>query len=189
MEMDKAKAGDVAAAGVMVNGAEKNSAVAKGRWTIECRDKHGNLKWVEESENLIVDVGLNELLDAALANQGATASWYIGLTADASGVVAGDTMASHGGWTELTGYDEATRKQWVPNGAAAAKTVTNSNAKAVFTITANATTVGGYFMTSSSVKGGAVGKLFSAGAFTNGSRVLASGDTLAVTASFSLSAT
>ena len=66
--------------------------------------------------------------------------------------------------------------------------ITNTLNKAAFTINATAT-VGGAFLISNNTKGGTSGVLFSASDFQSpGDRVVASGDTLNVTYTFSLDA-
>jgi hypothetical protein len=65
----------------------------------------------------------------------------------------------------------------------------NSASPASYTINATAT-VGGAFLISNNTKGGTTGVLFSASDFSApGDRVVASGDTLNVTYTFSLTAT
>lgn len=151
----------------------------KSHYTIECRDKEGKLKWVDEFDNLVVDAGLNDSLDKHLKGSTYTAAWYVGLIYSSGTVAAGDTMGSHAGWTEDQNYSEANR-QTLTLGAVSGKSVDNSASKAVFSI--NATTqVGGAFVTSSNSKGGTTGTLYGGGLFTGGVRGVASGDTLNVT--------
>jgi hypothetical protein len=121
-----------------------------------------------------------------------TASWFIGVYgAGASNTpAAGDTAASHAGWTEVTTYSNATR----PTATFAAATtadpsvITNSASPASFTINGT-TTIGGAFLISNSTKGGTTGVLFSASDFSSpGDRSVVNGDTLTVTYTFSLDA-
>jgi hypothetical protein len=86
-------------------------------------------------------------------------------------------MAGHAGRTESVAYSNATRPQWTC-GAAATRTITNA-VSVDFTINASAT-LKGLFITSHSLKGGAVGTLWSEGAFSS-SVVINSGDLLKVT--------
>lgn len=156
----------------------RSSLRVKGVWIVECRNRNGVLQWRDESENLVVNVGLTYLIGVALltTTQIALTSWFTGITATAPTVAAGDTMASHAGWTENTSYSQGTRPAW-SGVAGAAGAATNSASPAVFS--ANATsTAGGIFLTSNSTKGGTTGTLFSAVAFTGGDRGLLSGDTL-----------
>lgn len=158
------------------------------RWShhirTECYDKDGNLKWVDESDNLVVTTGLNDMLDKYYKGSGYTAGHFVGLTDGTPTVVAGDTMASHAGWVEVTDYTEGTREALVM-GTPAAGSVDNSASKAEFTINATVT-VGGYFLGTNSTKGGSTGTLVGAVAFTGGDRAVVNLDTLRVTVTATL---
>jgi len=156
-------------------------AQIRGRWTAECYGPDGKLKWREEFENIVVNEGLNHLLDSGLAGQTQITSWYIGLKGTGT-PAAGDTMASHATWTEDQNYSEANRQAWTPNGAAAGQSVSNSSSKATFSINTN-TTIYGAFLTSNNTKGGTTGKLYAAGDFA-AAKTLGAGDQLLVTATF-----
>ena len=167
-------------------------AKATGKYTLECRDAGGSLKWVAETDNLVVNVGLQYMAGVALTSTAQITSWYLGLygAGASNSPAAGDTMSSHAGWTEVTDYSESTR----PAATFAAATnanpsvVTNSASKATFTINGT-TTVGGAFLTSNNTKGGTTGTLFSAADFQSpGDRSVVSGDILTLTYTFSLSA-
>lgn len=160
------------------------NAQALGKWRAEFRDPAGKLIHTAEWQNLIVDTGLNQLLDSGLANAG---PWYIGLTDGAPTVAAADTMASHAGWSEVSGYDEAGRQVWSP-GAVSSKAVNNNASAAQFTITNNSTTIGGAFLADNATKGGGTGLLFAAGAFDQGDVTLSAGSTITVTAEFTQAA-
>lgn len=192
MSIEKAKAVDLAAGGLIANTKAGDEAQAVGKYVVECFDKDGNLKWVAETPNLVVNVGLQYMAGVALTSTAQITSWYVGLygAAASNSPAAGNTMASHSGWTEVTDYTEATR----PAATFAAATnanpsvVTNTASKAVFTMNAT-TTVGGAFLTSDNTKGGTSGTLFSAADFSApGDRSVVSGDILNVTYTFSLSA-
>lgn len=192
MTIEKAKAADVVGGGLIANTGATDGAKATGKYVVECFDKDGNLKWVAESKNLVVNVGLQYMAGSALTSTTQITTWYLGLYgAGASNTpAAGDTMASHAGWTENTDYSEANR----PAATFAAATnanpsvVTNTASKAVFTMNAT-TTIGGAFLTSNNTKGGSTGTLFSAADFQSpGDRSVVNGDILNVTYTFSLSA-
>ena len=191
MSNEIAKASDAVNSGLVAG--TKNTEVAKatGRFRMECYDKDGLLKWSAESQNLVVNVGLQYMAGTALTSTTQITTWYIGLYgAGASNTpAAGDTMASHIGWTEVTPYS-GTR----PAATFAAATnanpsvVTNSASPASFAINATQT-VGGAFLVSNSTAGGSTGTLFSAADFQSpGDRNVVSGDTLNVTYQFSLAA-
>lgn len=150
-----------------------------GVYTFECRDAQGRLKWRDSLTNLVTTVGKNDLLDKYLEGSSYTAAWYLGLIDNAgyTAVAAGDTAASHGGWTESTAYSEGTRP--APSWGAAAAGSKASSATA-FSINATAT-IKGAFLISNSTKGGTTGILYSAGLFTAGDKSVANGDTLNVT--------
>lgn len=189
----KAKATDTIASGLITSPGSSEGVKATGRFVIECYDKDGKLKWVDDSKNLVVNVGLQYMAGTAL--DGSTAritSWYLGLygAASSNNPAAGDTMSSHAGWTEVTDYTEATRPAatFVAATTANPSVVTNSASKAQFTMNAT-TTVGGAFLTSNNTKGGTTGTLFSAKDFNSpGDRSVVSGDVVLVTYTFSLSA-
>ncbi len=192
--MEYAKTNDIMASGLIARPGSDESARAMGKFTFECFDKDGNLKWSAEKKNLVVNVGLQYMAGTAL--DGATSritSWYIGLYgAGASNTpAASDTMApgGHPGWTENTTYSNATRPAATFAAATTANpsVVTNTASKASFSINGT-TTVGGAFLVSDNTKGGTTGTLFSASDFTGGDRSVVNGDTLQVTYTFSLSA-
>ena len=190
MSIEKAKATDVVGGGLIANTGSAEGAKATGKYTVECYDKDGNLKWTAETPNLVVNVGLQYMAGSALTSTSQITTWYLGLYGSGStnSPAAGDTMSSHIGWTEVTAYSESTR----PTASFAAATnanpsvVTNTASKAVFTINGT-TTVGGAFLTSNNTKGGSTGTLFSAADFSApGDRSVVSGDILNVTYTFSL---
>ena len=154
---------------------------------IECFDKHGNLKWRDTIKNLVVDEGLDDVLDKYLKGSSYTATHYVGLTDGTPTFAAGDTMASHAGWTEVTAYDETVR-QTATWGTVSGKSVDNSANKAVFTISTNATTIGGAFLVTDSTKGGTTGTLYGGGAFSAGDKTLDDDDVLNVTVTASAAA-
>jgi hypothetical protein len=141
-----------------------HSTKLSGHYSIEHRDKADNLIGIYPIPNGIVDVGKVSLLDVYFRNQAQIATWYFGLVNNAafSAFAAADTMASHSGWAEMVGYDEATRVAWAPD-AAAANSISNTTA-ATFAINA-AATLKGIFVSSSSTKSGTSGTLWSTAAF------------------------
>lgn len=193
MFLEKSEAHDAVAAALTTTLGAGDTASAKGIYTLECRDAAGNLKWSSELPNLVVNVGLQDMNAKYFTGSSYTAAWYLGLygAASSNNPAAGDTASSHAGWTEITPYSNSTRPACtfgVPT-TANPSVATNSASVAAFTINATAT-VGGAFLISNSTKGGTTGTLFSASDFQSpGDRVVASGDTLNVTYTFSLTAT
>ena len=192
MTIEKTKATDVVSSGLTCNTKAGEAAQATGVYRVECHDKDGNLKWTAESKNLVVNVGLQYMAGSALTSTAQVTTWYLGLYgAGASNTpAAGDTMASHAGWTEVTAYSNANRVTATLTASTNANpsVVTNTASPAVFNINATST-VGGAFLTSDNTKNGTTGTLFSAADFGSpGDRSVVSGDTLSVTYTFSLQA-
>jgi hypothetical protein len=166
MTIEKTKATDVVSSGLTCNTKAGEDAKATGLFEIKCHDKDGNLKWEAESKNLVVNVGLAYMAGSALTGAAPVTqitTWYLGLYgAGASNTpAAGDTMASHAGWTEVTAYSNANRvtATLVTATTANPSVVTNTASPAVFNINGSAT-VGGAFLTSNDTKGGTTGTLF-----------------------------
>lgn len=149
----------------------------------------GRLLWEDEFDNLVVTAGLNKYLDATLKTGLTSPTWYVMLVNGPSGsntYAAGDTMASHSGWTENVTYSNSTRVAWTP-GSVASGSVDNSGSKASFSINGSITNLAGCAMTDVSTKSGSTGTLLGVGAFSGGDRTgLQSGDTLNVTTTCSL---
>ena len=190
--LNNAKSSDkvVALAGKTLEGGEK--VRGGGVYRVECRDAAGELKWVAESANLVVNAGLKDMNDKYFTGSAYTATWFLGLygAAASNNPAAGDTAASHAGWTEVTAYSNATRPSCTFAAATTAdpSVITNSASPTVFNINATAT-VGGAFLISNNTKGGTTGVLFSAADFSApGDRSVANGDTLSVTYTFNLDA-
>jgi len=188
---DKATSTDSVGATFTANNRLASQATAGGVYTVQCFDKDGNLKWEDKSHNLVVNQGLKDMNDKYFSGSGYTAAWYVGLiTGPASGTsfAAGDTLASHAGWTEFSDYSGA-RKTAVFAAATLAdpSVITNSASPASFSITGAGGVVAGAFL--ASVDSGTSGILFSESDFqAPGDRTVVSGDTLNITYTFSLDA-
>lgn len=146
-------------------------------YDVECYDRHGRLKWRDGFWNIVVTVGLNKLLDATFKNGLTTPAWYVGLKGTGS-MVAGDTMSSHAGWSEITPYSDSNRPTYTP-GTISGGAVDNSASKAVFNINTSST-VYGCFLVDNNTKSGTTGTLYGGGDFGS-SRSVVNGDTLNVT--------
>jgi len=147
-------------------------------WKLECFNKDGKLKWIEEFDNIVVNVGLDDNLDKYFKGSGYTAAWYVGLKGTGT-PAAGDTMASHATWSEIsTEYDETTRPV-LTLGAVSGQSVDNSASKAEFTFNATITIYGAFICTDNT-KGGTSGTLYGVGDFTT-SRAVVDDDVLKVT--------
>lgn len=152
----------------------------KGRWKVECFDKHGKLKFRDEFPNGIVNEGINDMLNVTFAAGTQKTAWYIGLISNSgySSLGASDTMASHSTWNESTAYSQSTRPQWTA-GTTTTKSTTNSST-VDFSMTVDGTVIKGIFVVSNSTKSGTTGVLWSTGLFS-ADQTLANGDTLKVT--------
>lgn len=141
-----------------------------------------------DDTNIVVDEGLNYILDAAFSAGTPLTAWYVGLFKNNYTPVynnVASTFAGAGVANEVTSeYSEGTRPLWVDAGAAA-KTITNTASPAVFTF-GTGVTVYGAFLISNSTKGGLTGTLASASKFST-SRVMLTGDKLNVTYSLTVS--
>jgi len=184
MSIDFGKASDKFDAVMCTTGKENDALQGGGVFTVTCRDAEGNLKWEDGFHNLVPSQGLQYMSASFFTATGYTTALYFGLiTGPGSGTsyAAADTLASHAGWTEST--DVGTRKSitfGTPTTATPSVTIGTSN---VFTVT-GAATIAGAFVTNAST--GTSGVLFAEGDFTGGDKSVTTGDTLAVTYTFSL---
>ena len=159
-----------------------DSQVAKssfsGHYQLELRRVDGTVEFFED-DNLIVDEGLNSILNTELGGATAKPTWYLGVfegnyTPLAAVTAATITAAS----TESTAYAAATRVEWVEV-ASTAKSITNSASRASFVFNATKT-IYGAFLVSESAKSAVTGTLFSALRFAN-AKAVESGDELLIT--------
>jgi len=192
MLVDKSKAADAVSVNVTKQDAMQEGTKGGGVFEVVCLDKDGNTKWTAKSHNLVVNVGLQDMNAKYFSGSSYTAAWYLGLygAGASNNPAAGDTMASHAGWSEDSSYSESTRPACAFGTATTAdpSVITNSASTATFSINAS-TTIGGAFLVSDNTKGGTSGVLFSAADFSSpGDRAVVSGDTINVTYTFSLDA-
>jgi len=158
-------------------------------WDWSCYDNRGNLKWKEDYDNLVVNEGLNDLLQKYFNGSSYTAAWTVALKATGT-VSAGDTMASHG-FTEITAYSTAggaTSAAVRPTAvlaSASSQSVVTSTA-AVFSVIATASVAGG-FLTSGTTVAGDGGVLYGSGDFT-AIRTVIDGDVINVSLTLTASA-
>jgi len=150
-----------------------------GYYNVQCVGPDGQVKWTDSIKNLVVTVGKNDLLDKYFAGSAYTAAWYMGLVDGASTptYAAGDTLASHAGWTESTAYSGSNRATVAWNAASAGSKASTATS---FSINATAT-IAGALLTVTQVRATTTGVLYSAGSFSGGNRSVVNGDTLNVT--------
>lgn len=102
--------------------------------------------WVIEQPNLVVNEGLNDLLNVCLNNGPQSASWYVALYKGLSSPAPTTTAATFDSdLTELIEYDETTHPLW-DRDPPASQTISNTARPARFTINANVTATGGGLM-------------------------------------------
>ena len=190
MSLEKAKSTDIMSSDIVARTGSGENALALGKFTIQCYDKDGKLKWEDENHNLVVNQGLQYMCGTALTSVTQLTTWFIGLygAAASNAPAATDTMSSHTGWTEVVPYSNATRPACTFATATTANPSVATNTASVAAYSINATsTVGGAFLVSNSTKSGSTGTLFSAADFSApGDRAVVSGDTLNVTYTLSL---
>ena len=199
--MELSNFGDSSVASVTRANDGSESMGIQGHYYVKCYDKDGNLKWEDIAPNLVNAVGKQALFDyyfGATGTGGGTSAGanYLGLVGSASATanyVASDTMSSHTGWIEvgLANAPAYTGNRQPPSWSAASSggtTPTNVTTKTASALTFSMTsggTVFGCFINSgasaSATKDTSTGILYSAGSFTGGSKIVASGDSLAVT--------
>jgi len=132
-----------------------------------------------QAKNIIVNEGLNYLLNTGVVGTTQYASWYIGIYQGNYTPVASDTAASIAtNSTECTSFTAITRQQFVPV-ASTAQSLTNAASRASFTFNGSVT-IYGAFVCSSSTLNGATGTLLSAMKLSS-SKSVTSGDQLLVT--------
>jgi hypothetical protein len=191
MNIEKAQSAETVCSAMVCNGGADAKVRGGGVFHAECYDKNGNLKWSVSSHNLVVNEGLQDMNTQYFKGSTYSAAFYLGLiTGPGSGTSysAGDTLATHGGWTEFTNYS-GSRKAVTFGTASTAdpSVISNSASPASFTITGAGGVVAGAFL--ATVASGTSGVLFSEADFQSpGDRTVVSGDTLNVTYTFNLDA-
>lgn len=180
MSSSRGSAGGSVASRIITRPRLRDGVVIRGYCKAVGWDPNGNLLFIDESHNLIVNQGLDHILDIVLSAGTQITSWFVELTDGTPTIVPGDTYQSHAGWTEVTAYAESTREAWT-DGGVSAQSVDNAGSVASFAINGT-TTVGGCALVSDSTKSdtGAGPVQYSAIAFS-ADRALNNGDTLEIT--------
>jgi hypothetical protein len=201
--MERANAHELTGASILRRSDMEEQLRLKGKYFAECFDKDGNLKWSDTIDNVVTDVGANQLLDSAFGS-GPVAGPFLGLISSVgyTGIpVTGDTMSSHssGGHVWVEAGNGSNYPLWsTPSSNARASmsfSAASGRAKALssatsFVIATTGGTVKGCFVVfgtgAVATNNSTAGVLYSAGVFTGGDKVLAVGDTLNVSYSTSV---
>lgn len=155
-----------------------------GKFTVEHRRK-GETIDITEEPNLVVNEGLNKLLNVMFNGSTPITTWYVGLFEGNYTPVATLTAATvTANATETTAYASVTRPEYVEV-ASTAQSITNSASRASFVFNATKT-IYGAFLVSSSTKSATTGTLFSAARFSTSKSVVDT-DELLLTYTFSAS--
>jgi hypothetical protein len=192
--MEKGNARMLSDATILRGSHTSEQGKAKGRYIIRCRDKNGKIKWIDTIDNIITDLGANQLLDSAFGS-GPVAGPFLGLISSVgyTGIpVVADTMSSHssGGhvWNEAgNGANNplwstpASNARVAVSFSAAAGRAKAISAVAQFVISTGGTVKGCFLVFGTgavATNNNTSGVLYSAGLFTAGDKVLGVGDTL-----------
>lgn len=163
---------------IMRPGFEEETKAPRFIYEVECIGADGEVKWTERFENLVTTAGKTDIIDKYFKGSAYTAAWYLGLKG-AGSAAAGDTLASHAGWSEVTPYSG--NRPAITFGT----TSGGSNTATAVSYSCNGSaTVAGAFV--ASANSGTSGTLYSAGDFS-ASRAVVNGDTLNVTLTVSAS--
>lgn len=155
----------------LIGGVFEGQLIRKGKVIDEWRD-----------HNLVVNEGLDALLNIMFHGSTQITTWYIGLFEGNYTPVATVTAATIvAAATECTAYTQSTRQAY-DEAAASSQSITNSASRATFTFNASKT-IYGAFLASLATKSGTTGTLFSAAKFGT-SKSVESGDELLLTYNF-----
>ena len=156
----------------------------EGWWHYVAKSPDGRVLWVDDSKNIIVNEGLNHMLDVTLHNVAASTTWYIGFHNGTETYAATDTLASKA-WTEWETYTPGTRPEWT-EGAASSQSITNGTAVTI-TSSGDSQSVKGAFLADGSTKGATSDILFNVDQFSGGNKTLNTSETLDTTVTISAS--
>lgn len=112
--------------------------------------------------------GTNHANDVVFGAASQITTWYLGFINNSgfSQVSVNDTAASHGGWSEWTGYSGSNRPTWTSSASANGSRTTSSVATA--TVTDASAQIKGVFLISSQAKGATSGTLWATALETSG---------------------
>lgn len=148
-------------------------------YTAVCTGPDGRTDWAERGANTLMTVGLTHAMGCVFNAVAQITQWFMGLIAnsDFDEITVDDTMSGHAGWVEFEDYSGATRPQWTPLSVSGGVIVNTSAVQ--FTFNA-ASTVKGFFIASSSTKGGTTGTIWCAAQLST-ARTIRAGANLTIT--------
>ena len=190
---EQSLAAEAVQAGLITNRQSAERMGAGGVFTVTCVAPDGTIKWTDTFHNLVTYAGITNMNDVYFNSVSPTTTWYLGLVqGPGSGTTFSysDTLATHGGWTELaagTAYSGNRKSVTFASATSGVNpsVVTNSASPSSFSMLGTYTVAGALLCNAAS---GTSGLLFSAGDFTGGDKQVDSGDQLNVTYTFSLAA-
>lgn len=195
--MEKLDAKELISSSLIARRGYMEVVTAHGIYLGKCFNSLGEIKWEDNIDNVVTDVGANLMLDTFLGGSQNT-TYYLGLISSVSYTVApavGNTMASHSGWYEAgtatylpTWSTPASNARVAVTWSAASSRIKALSATANFTFSAAGTIKGCFLVTGSAAvatQGNTSGVLYSAGVFSS-DRGVESGDTLQITYSTSV---
>lgn len=188
MTRDRLDPVDRAGAGVAMAPTIGERGLVHGRYRAECRDKDGNLRWVEEFDNVVTTPAKNAILDIWLGNAATNPGAVVMGLKGTGTAAAADTQASHAGWLEvgLANLPTYSGNRPTPSFSAASAGAKATSSAVSFAITGTGTVAGCFLnLGGSATKDNTTGTLLSAGDFSN-SRSVFSGDTITVTYTLSI---
>jgi len=172
-----------------------NKIIMGGKFKFEHRrweESHKNGGWYDtidewDVDNLVVNEGLNHILNTEFNSGTPVSSWFLGLFQGNYTPVSTDTAANIAtNSTECSSYTSPTRPAWTP-ASASGQSITNSASQATFTFNASVTVYGAFLISNSTI-GGTSGVLFAAAQFSAAKNVV-NLDQLLVTYTFNASST
>jgi hypothetical protein len=198
--MEKINSKESCNADVIRGAGSSENMNAQGHFTFVCIDKNGDIKWMDESDNVVTNQGKNNMLDTYLGNTQVPTPMYMSLIVAGAATSTSTYLAST--VQEITGNVVTSGTRPLMTWTAASTGAKSANTTS-FSILASATIIGNMVVTSNISAAGpggtlstnvnAVGNtvilgatLFSSSNFTGGSKNVSNGDTLNVSYSVSV---
>jgi hypothetical protein len=180
---DALKISDQTSCGMRTSASASDAVVMHGHYDVRCLDNTGQVLWEEGIDNLVVTVGINQILSSGV-NGSTPAYMFLISSVGFSALAAADTMASHSGWNEVanTGTNTppyGTTRPTVTYNTPSAGTITTSGTNS-FVFTGSGTIEGAGIVCGSGASatvGNTSGVLMSEGTFATAQPVI-SGNTV-----------